>query len=199
MSLTNTQLNELAKRMGFKLEAVVFKSELEDMKLKHNVPYICNIQNQFDEDGTPNDGTHYVCFQSNKNVNGKIENIAFDSFGISPCQEILDFLGVKHVPYCTKDIQSLQLGFCGWACLSFLYYINVYPNRTKSLYHDAEAFSDLFEDLNTSTDHKLNEYVVKSFFRPSCPVLREKYPLTIFKEGDIRSIADPDSITKKEH
>ena len=44
MSLTNTQLNELAKRMGFKLEAVVFKSELEDMKLKHNVPYICNIQ-----------------------------------------------------------------------------------------------------------------------------------------------------------
>ena len=44
MSLTNTQLNDLAKRMGFKLEAVVFKSELKDMKLKHNVGYVVNLE-----------------------------------------------------------------------------------------------------------------------------------------------------------
>ena len=198
MSLTNTQLNDLAKRMKVPLEAVVFKSELVGMKLKHNRSYIINLANEFDEDGKLNDGSHYTCFQSNKNVNGKVENIYFDSFGVDCPKEVLNFLGVKHVPYNTKEIQSIQLGFCGWACLAFLYYINVYPDRTKSLYDDCEYFTDLFHDLNKSSDHKFNEFVLKCFFRPSDPKLREKYPLSIFGKDDIQNIADPNSITKRD-
>ena len=165
MSLTNTQLNDLAKRMGFKLEAVVFKSELKDMKLKHNVGYICNLENEFTDDGERNDGSHYTCFQSNKNVNGKVENIYLDSFGVGPPEEVLDFLKVKHVPYNTKDLQSLQAHTCGWYCAAFLYYINAYPGRTKSLYDDCECFTDLFKDMNTNSDHKYNEFVLKCFFQ----------------------------------
>lgn len=190
MSLTNTQLNDLAKRMGFKLEAVVFKSELKDMKLKHNVGYICNLEDEYDSDGERNDGSHYTCFQSNKNVNGKIENIYFDSFGIAPPEEVLDFLGVKHVPYSTKDIQSLQQHFCGWACAGFLYFINAYHNRTKSLYDDAEHFTDLFKDLNTSSDHKYNEFTLKCMFQSSCPKIRAANPVTVFSPGDFRPVPE---------
>ena len=190
MSLTNTQLNDLAKRMGFKLEAVVFKSELKDMKLKHNVGFICNLEDEYDSDGERNDGSHYTCFQSNKNVNGKVENIYFDSFGIGPPEEVLDFLGVKHVPYSTKDVQSLQQHFCGWACVAFLYFINAYHNRTKSLYDDADHFIQLFKDLNTSSDHKYNEYVLKSMFQSSCPKIRAANPVTVFAPGDFRPVPE---------
>ena len=47
--LSNVQVEDLAKRMGVKLEAVCFKSELKDMKLKYNVGYIINLENEFDE------------------------------------------------------------------------------------------------------------------------------------------------------
>ena len=190
MSLTNTQLNDLAKRMGFKLEAVVFKSELKDMKLKHNVPYICNLENEFTDDGERNDGSHYTCFQSNKNINGKVENIYLDSYGVAPPEEVLDFLKVKHVPYNTKDLQSLQQHTCGWYCVAFLYFINAYHNRTKSLYDDADHFIQLFKDLNTSSDHKYNEYVLKLFFQSSCPKIRAANPVTVFAPGDFRSVPD---------
>ena len=196
MSLTNTQLMDLSKRMHVPLHGVYFKSELIGMKVKHNVCYIINLEDQYDADGRENDGSHYTCFQSNKNVNNKIENIYFDSYGVATPAEVLKFLNVKHVPYNTKDIQSLQLHFCGFACLSFLYWINVYEKRTGSLYHDCELFTELFLDLNKHTDHKYNEYVVKMFFQSFDPNIREKYPVTIFEKGDITQIAGPNTITQ---
>ena len=198
MSLTNTQLMDLSKRMHVPLHGVYFKSELIGMKVKHNVCYIINIQDELDENGRENDGSHYTCLQSNKNVNGKVENIFFDSYGVPPCDEILKFLNVKHVPYNTVDIQSLQLSFCGWSCLAFLYWINVYEKRTGSLYHDCESFTELFEDLNKSSNHKHNEFVIKSFFRRTDPKIRAKYPVSVFGKGDIRQIADPNTITKED-
>ena len=123
-------------------------------------------------------------------MNGKVENIYFDSYGIAPPEEVLDFLGVKHVPYNTKDIQSLQQHFCGWACCAFLYYINAYHNRTKSLYDDAEGFTEVFKDLNTSSDHKYNEFVLECFFRPSTKELSEKYPVSVFAPGDFRPVPE---------
>jgi hypothetical protein len=50
MSLTNTELISLAKRMDIPLEAVVFKSQLKDMKLKYNRSYIINLEDEFDYD-----------------------------------------------------------------------------------------------------------------------------------------------------
>ena len=46
MSLTDHELKSLAKRMGFKLEHVVFKSQLEEMDVEYNCPYIINLENE---------------------------------------------------------------------------------------------------------------------------------------------------------
>jgi len=167
--LNNVQVEDLAKRMGVRLEAVCFKSELKDMKLKHNVGYIINLENEFDEDGERNEGSHYTCFLYNKYPNERCrdEYVYFDSYGVPPPQEVLEFCGVneKEMPYNTIDVQSLMADCCGWFCLAFLYYINVFQGRTMDLYTDCEHFTSLFHDLNKTTNWKENEAVLKMFFR----------------------------------
>ena len=59
MSLTNFQLLDLAKRMNVPLEEPYFKDECP-LKLKTNVGYILNLEDEYDEDGEPNSGTHWV-------------------------------------------------------------------------------------------------------------------------------------------
>ena len=44
MSLSDAQLRTLASRMGFKLEHIVFKSQLEMMDLEYNTPYVINLE-----------------------------------------------------------------------------------------------------------------------------------------------------------
>lgn len=208
MSLTNFQLIELAKKMGTPLEKVCFKDELKDEPLKYNRGYIVNLEDSVDEKGLPNDGSHYVAFYVKKCVNGKVEPIAFDSYGVAPCKDIMDYInGGKTPPYNKVNIQSICAEFCGWACLAFLYYISVYPKRCHSLYSDADHFCDLFEDLNESSDWKFNEYVLKCFFRSSDKAERDANPIGVFgdakKGGQFKTvnhakgIADINSIDSK--
>lgn len=197
--LSNVQVEDLAKRMGIRLEAVCFKSELKDMKLKHNVGYIINLEDEFDEDGNPNEGSHYTCFQYNKypKKDCRDEYIYFDSYGVAPPQEVLDFCGVKEMPYNTIDVQSLMCDACGWYCLSFLYYVNVFPGRTMDLYTDCEHYSSLFHDLNKTTNWKENEYILKMFFRSpnSKPMGLQEVGFTFVPDKNIASgIADVNSI-----
>ena len=78
-ALTNDQLFNLAKKMRVPLVFADFKSDLKNHKLQHNKYYIVNLENEYDENGKENDGSHWVGFQSNKYPNGHIENIYFDS------------------------------------------------------------------------------------------------------------------------
>ena len=164
--LTNVQVESLAERMGVPLEPVVFKSELKDMVLKYNKSYIINLEDEFDETGEKNQGSHYVCFQVNKYLDKADELVYFDSYGCAPPNEVLNFCKVKAMPYSEIDIQSIMASFCGWACLAFLHFINAWEGRTKNLYYDAEHFTSLFKDLNKDDDHKYNEFVIKQFFKP---------------------------------
>ena len=201
MSLTNFQLQDLSKRMGFPLAGVFYKSELKDEKLKYNTGYICNLEDEYDEQGRPNDGSHYVCFYVKKCANGNIQPIAFDSYGVPPCKEIVEFIGLGHTPpYNTKDIQSICGEMCGWYCCAFLYFITAFPNRTNSLYDDCEHFTDLFDDLNKSSDWKKNEFILKHFFRDSRKEIRDKNPIDVFggcgfKPIKVDDIANPHTIT----
>lgn len=205
MSLTNYQIIDLAKRMGTLLERICFKDELIEEPLVFNKGYIVNLQNSVNEMGKANDGTHYVAFFVKKCPNGKVEPIAFDSYGVAPCQEIMDFInGGKTPPYNKIDIQSICGEMCGWYCLAFLYYISVYPKRCHSLYDDAEHFCDLFEDLNKSSDWKYNEYVLKTFFRSSDKAVRDANPIGVFgdaKKGSqfnyAKGIADINTVNSK--
>ena len=180
MSLTNIEIEELAKRLNVPLERCCFKTELDEEPLVYNRSYIINMEDEFDSNGVRNKGSHYTAFQVNKYVNGKIEAIYFDSFGVGCPNEVLKFCKLKTIPYNTKDIQSLMNEACGWYCLAFLHYINVYPQRTQSLYDDCEHFTDLFNDLNKSTDFKYNEWMLKLFFQSSNKELRNKNPINPF-------------------
>ena len=185
MSLTDTELKSLAKRMGFKLEHVVFKSQLEEMDVEYNCPYIINLENEYSEDGKPNSGTHYTALFIQKNNKGEVKPCYFDSYGVGPPIEVLEFVGRKHVPYNTKCVQSIMSSVCGYYCLSFLYFINKFEHRSGDIYNDCENFSDLFNDLNTSSDWKANEYMLKHFFQSSDPEHRRKNPVEVFSDFKI--------------
>jgi hypothetical protein len=163
--LTNTQIESLAKRMKIPLEGVFFKSQLKELKMKPNRSYIINLEDEFDEEGNRNEGSHYTCFQYNKYPKGSDQSVYLDSYGVAPPQEVLDFCGVKKMPYNVIDIQSLMNSACGWYCLAFLHFINAWEGRTKDLYYDCTHFTSLFEDLNKSTDWKKNEVILKQFFK----------------------------------
>ena len=79
--LSNLQVEALVKRMGVPLEPVVFKSELKDRVLKYNKSYIINLEDEFDEEGQKNAGSHYVAFQVNNYLDKPDELVYFDSYG----------------------------------------------------------------------------------------------------------------------
>ena len=198
--LSNVQVKNLATRMGIRLEGVYFKSQLKEMKMKPNVAYIINLEDEFDEDGNPNDGSHYTCFLYNKypKKDCRDDFAYFDSYGIAPPDEVLEFCGVKEMPYNIVDIQSLMNNACGFYCLAFLYYINVFPGRTMDFYRDCEHFTSLFNDLNSTNDWKQNEFILKMFFRAptSKPLGLEDLGFTFIPTGTnvTSGIADVNSI-----
>ena len=171
--LTDYQIKDLAKKMDIPLERVCFKDQLLEEPLKYNRSYIINMDNEYDENGKRNEGSHWVCFQMNRYPNGKIEGVYMDSYGAQPPQVVETFCKTK-MPYNTKDIQSLLDNFCGFVCLAFLHFINACPCRTQHLYSDAESFIDLFKDLNKSIDFRHNEEVLKLFFQPKEDAIIEK-------------------------
>jgi len=167
MSLTDTQLELLAKKMEFPLAGIFFKDEMPS-KLELNKGYIINIDDAQDEDGNDNTGTHWTTLQINKYPNGKTEGIYFDPYGVGMPQDVekavVNTIG-KKIPHTTKDIQSLMNNACGYFCSGFLHFINASQYRSKDLYTDVSTFLDMFDDLNKSVDFKKNEYVLKHFFR----------------------------------
>ena len=64
--LTDYQIKSMAKKMGIPLGGVIFKTELPKMKLQYNKTYIINLEDETDENGDKNEGTHYVFLQMNK-------------------------------------------------------------------------------------------------------------------------------------
>ena len=181
MSLTNDQIFDLAKRMSIPLVFCDFKDQLATEKLQYNKSYILNMENEYDSDGKEVDGSHWCCFQINKYPNGKIQGCYMDSFGAPAPKEIEIFCKMK-LPHNSKDIQSLMNEACGWYCLSYLYFINVYEERTRDIYADSEIWTELFNDLAISSDFKYNEYVLKQFFL----------------KKDLSKIANPESISDKD-
>lgn len=179
--LTDHQLQKLSQTMNFPLESIIFKDQAPN-KFKFNKCYIINLDDEYDESGSLKSGSHWTCLQINKYPNNEIQSIYFDPFGIAPPNDIIESYkrttNKSHLPYNTKDIQSLMSNACGWYCAAFLHFINNFSHRTKDLYQDTEHFLDLFDDLNKSVDFKKNEYILKHFFQPKDPTLRKKIEIT---------------------
>ena len=177
MSLTDSQIEDLCKRMNIPLGDICFKDELPE-ELEFNKGYFINIDDSVDQDGKPSPGTHWTFVQCRKYPNDKTECIYFDPYGVAPPENVKrvvkQTVGKQGLPYNTKDIQSLMNNACGFYCLAFAHFINASKFRSNNLYSDVETFVSLFEDLNKSTDFKKNEYILKMFFRNENPELRKE-------------------------
>lgn len=197
MSLTDTDIINLSKKMQIPLGGVFFKDELPKT-LEFNKFYIINLENSEDEDGNENTGTHWTACQCNEYPTGKIESIFFDPYGAPPSENVKKVIKntskQQSVPFTTVDIQSLMNNACGWYCLALGHYINASQYRTKNLYDDVNDFVALFDDLNVKTDFKKNEYILKHFFRSSDPALRREIevikPLSDISDQDERGGID---------
>jgi hypothetical protein len=174
--LSNFELMNLAQKMNMPLERICFKNELKDEKLKYNVGYIINSQDDVDEEtGEDNQGMHWTALYIAKTKDGRIEPLFFDSFGAHPAEDIKNFVKPHFLPYFTKDIQSLMADCCGFYCLAFLYFIKCSPiGRTGNIYQDGETFINLFEDLNKSNEWKKNEWILSQFFQAKDVSIRKE-------------------------
>lgn len=164
--LTDTQIVDLSKRMNIPLEGVYFKDELPN-KLKTNKTYIINLQDSVSDNGDDNNGTHWTLLQIGETPKGHISPFYFDSYGIEPPEIVKKRVKdnfKKFLPHSKKDIQSLMNNACGFYCLGMAHYINASKYRSNNLYKDIEDFLEMFDDLNTHTDFKKNEYILKHFF-----------------------------------
>lgn len=171
--LSDSQLMELGKRMNVPMEGVYFKDELPP--LKTNKSYIINLQDSETEDGVQNGGTHWVYLEVREYPNGKIEPFYFDPFGAPPPEIVKKKVRGKYkkeLPHNVKDVQSLMNEACGYYCLAIGHYLNAFKHRTGNIYLDADAFIDMFDDLNKSIDWKKNEYILKQFFMEEDPKKR---------------------------
>ena len=177
MSLTDTQITNLCKRMNIPLANIVFKDELH-APLEYNKAYFINLEDSHDEDGKENDGSHWTYLQLVKHPNGKIEKIFFDPYGAPPSENIKkavkETTKTEGLPFTEKDIQSLMNNACGFYCLAIGHFINSSKYRSGVLYNDVNDFMEMFDDLNKSCDFKKNEYILKHFFRSEDPSLRKE-------------------------
>ena len=189
--LTDTQIEELCLRMNIPLASIAFKDEIKANHLEYNKSYFVNLDDEYDEKGRLNSGSHWTCFQIAKYPNNEVAPIYFDPFGIGPpeCikEEVMKFCK-KKLPFTTKDIQSMMANACGWYCCAYLHYINNFSHRCMDIYEDTEMFLSYFDDLNKSIDFMKNEFILKQFFQSKDPTLRKP----------IKTIADidPNEITE---
>lgn len=173
--LTDSQIDDLSKRMKIPLEGCYFKDDIPT-PIKYNKVYILNLQDSEDDDGNQNDGTHWTLLYVRETPKGQIQPIFFDPYGCPPSENIKKIVEKqcnKKLPYTTKDIQSLMNNACGFYCLALGHFICSSKYRSNDLYNDVDTFMDMFDDLNHSIDWKKNEYILKHFFLSEDPKERK--------------------------
>ena len=174
--LTDTQIDDLAKRMYVPLAGCYFKDELPN-KLEYNKVYIINLQDSETDDGEQNSGTHWTMGYIRETPKGQKQPIYFDPYGCPPPENVKKIFEKQcnmKCPYTEKDIQSLMNNACGFYCLAMAHFICASKYRTNDLYTDVENFLDMFDDLNKSIDWKKNEYILKMFFQSEDPSKRKE-------------------------
>lgn len=118
--LTNFELEDLAKKYQIPNFAVLSKDEFKGKLQSGN--YILNMENEKDEFGNYNDGSHWVAVFVSKYY----DCCYFDSFGFQPPQVVLKQLrkSNKKIYYNSLTIQNIRSSLCGWYCLVFLMWMN---------------------------------------------------------------------------
>lgn len=84
--------------------------------------YICNL------DKKTGQGTHWTAFYChNKYI------VYFDSFGLAPPRNIINFCNKTMITYSTDEIQDINSNACGYYCIAFIKYFHDIPkSKLKS-------------------------------------------------------------------
>jgi hypothetical protein len=116
--LSNFQLIDAVKKLKIKnFRGVFIRTDLPKKPRKKE----CGIMNLDGDLTDETKGTHWVAWAVKNNKN-QSEKIYFDSFGIQPPLELINYLREKpgDIEYCTDQIQELNTVICGHLCLQFL-------------------------------------------------------------------------------
>ena len=149
MTLSNIDLEEIAKQLKLPLVIVCSKDELRAYH-KRNGSYYVNMQ-----DSDKGGGTHWVLL---KIFNPKYA-VYFDSFGCPYPIEIGEFLSPVKPMFNNRDIQDLSSDHCGLFCISCDYFFTYKADKKKSVQDNYEEYISSW-----SKNTKENDAILKGFF-----------------------------------
>ena len=147
--LSNHDIDVLVEKLNIpNFRGCFYKDKLKT--IQPNSSYIINLNNELDEHGNRNSGSHWTCLLTDDMK----QAIYFDSYGEKEPVEIRNLLKYNQysIAHTKKNIQSLMSNLCVFFCLSFIYFLSVSKFRTKNIINDASIFLDLFEDLDKTND-----------------------------------------------
>lgn len=139
---SDIQLKELATRLCLRLEPIVFKDELRNLKTpseKRNYNYIIHLR----------DPGHWCSILiDNRNKRAYWFNSFADRFDTIP-QDILDFIKRAGCILYESDfpMQDPKRGFCGEYCVLWIYYMNRPTNDLKDFNDYLKLFKSTEEDI----------------------------------------------------
>jgi hypothetical protein len=117
--LSNHDIDELVEKLNIpNFRGCFYKDKLK--LIQPNSSYIINLNNEHDEKGNRNTGSHWCCLVTDDMKQG----IYFDSYGEKEPNEIRNLLKCNQykIGQTSKNIQSLMGNLCGFFCLSFIYF-----------------------------------------------------------------------------
>jgi hypothetical protein len=165
MSLTNFDLQKIARASKIPLDGVLNKDQLDDIPTQwrnRDFSVVINLMDLFDEQGNILPGSHWVGLY----YNNKAGQIAyFDSFGFPPPVEVIALAKRlqtrKPMLWSKKIIQTVESTVCGYYALFFLYYISKLSKK-QTLKQRYDAFINEFRDPEKNI--KRMQALLKKYF-----------------------------------
>jgi hypothetical protein len=143
---SSTDLEQIAKTLKLPLIGVFSKDNLPNRVYVGS--YIVNM-----EDSDVGNGTHWVILR----IFPTKEVIYFDSFGLSPPKQIIDFVG-KKIATSTRQIQDINATTCGYFCLACDDYMS-HQNQRRPIYERYDDFLNIFVADTKKNDEVLLDYL----------------------------------------
>lgn len=142
---SNLDLEDACRQLHIPLKAIRYKDQLHQLPTtwRDKSAFLVNMQSS-----GMGPGTHWIALFFPGSSLTHPNCFYFDSFGIEPPMEVIDFAkrcGYKHMINSTKEIQSLDEGYCGQFCILFLQAMSSY--KRPDLAHRYQRFLNSFKTI----------------------------------------------------
>jgi len=163
MTLSNFQLEDMAKQLNIPIKQISMKDELPEYREEGN--YIINLESTYQ-----GRGTHWTALVVQPNI-----SFYFDAFGELPSVEVEDFAKQNKKPLYFNNwiIQDINSSLCGFYCIAYLKYVTEY-RKTKPLQVISNDFINLFRDNTRENGEILKKYLSKYNFKLKNYLLKHK-------------------------